>query len=85
MTDDDFKRIWAEHGNPSCGPWWDDRMPAFRAIARAAVAEEREACAKVCEACEPAAWTSIWEAATRACAEDIRSRSAAGEQKETHK
>lgn len=37
-------------------------------------AEEREACAKIAEACEPGAWSAQWQGAQRAIATAIRAR-----------
>ena len=62
--------------DPTETPWrtfvegWEDQLKAFEALVRA---DEREACAKVCEDLD---WSrdSTWEVATLDCAEAIRAR-----------
>jgi len=43
MRDEELDRIWTEYAGPVFRPKWV--LPCLRAIARAAAAEEREACA----------------------------------------
>jgi hypothetical protein len=62
--------------DPTETPWrtfvegWDDQLKAFEALVRA---DEREACAKVCDDLS-LSQNSEWEVGTLDCAEAIRAR-----------
>ena len=69
------REAWAEAGEGwVADAWFDDRAKAFEAFAALVCADEREACAKVCEAEADDGTEGEWDECCLGLARAIRAR-----------